>query len=427
VFAVSFIEGFSMEVTLMVKAATDGRYPVKVSGPLAGLVHEFRLELIGRGFAPRMAQDHAYVLAHLSRWLERESLAAAELGPEQIAAFVMARRAQGYQRWRTTRSLGPMMDWLRGLGVVPAEEPPTAGPVDEVLARYGRWLRVERRLVEQTVQLRLHWASEFLIAQIDERRLELERIGPDAVTAFVLDMSRLYAIGSMKRVTSCLRSLLRFLFVAGDIERDLSPVVPSVAGWQLAGLPRGADDEAVAALLASCDRSTALGRRDFAVLMLMSRLGLRAVEIARLHLEDIDWRGAEVTVHGKGGRIDRMPLPSDVGAALADWLRHGRRPSTCREVFTRVLGPVAPMKRQSIVTVPRRASERAGITVVGAHRLRHRVACRVLAGGGSLAEVAEVLRHNDHASSAIYAKVDLAALGAVVRPWPMGVGNDDAS
>lgn len=134
----------------------------------------------------------------------------------------------------------------------------------------------------------------------------------------------------------------------------------------------------------------------------------------------------ELTVRGKGGRIDRMPLPSDVGGALADWLRNGRRPSTLREVFTRTIGPDAPMKRQSIVTVPRRASVRAGIAMVGAHRLRHRVACRVLADRGSLAEVAELLRHNDHASSAIYAKVDLTALAAVVRPWPMAVGDDDA-
>lgn len=269
------------------------------------------------------------------------------------------------------------------------------------------------------------WAGEFLIAQIDDGRLDLDRIGPEAVTGFVLDMSRLYAVSSMKRVTSCLRSLLRFLFAAGDVDRDLSPVVPSVAGWQLAGLPRGADDEAVASLLASCDRSTTLGRRDFAVLLLMSRLGLRAVEISRIRLEDIDWRGAGLTVNGKGGRVDRMPLPADVGAALADWLRHGRRPSAFREVFTCVLGPNAPMTRQSVVMVPRRAATRAGIAMVGAHRLRHRVACQVLAGGGSLAEVAELLRHNDHASSAIYAKVDLAALGAVVRPWPIGVDDDD--
>jgi integrase/recombinase XerD len=409
-----------MEVGIMVKAATDGRYPVRVSGPLAEVVHEFRLELICRGFTPRVAQDHAYALAHLSRWLELECLTPGELDSERVTMFAAARRAVGYQRWRTVRSLRPMMDWLRSLGIVPVEDPPLTGPVDAVLGRYRRWLERERRLGEQTVKLRMHWAGQFLIAQVDSGRLELDQISPETVTAFVLDMSKLYAVSSMKPLTSGLRSLLRFLFACGDLEHDLSPVVPSVANWQLSGIPAVADDAALAALLDSCNRSTAVGRRDFAILMLMSQLGLRAVEVARLRLKDIDWRAGELSVRGKGGRVDRMPLPSDVGAALADWLRHGRRASAFREVFVRTIGPDAPMKRQSIVMVPRCASVRAGIPVVGAHRLRHRVACRVLAGGGSLAEVAELLRHNDHASSAIYAKVDLSALAVVVRPWPPG-------
>lgn len=411
----------------MVQAATDGRYPVRVSGPLAEVVHEFRLELIRRGFTPRVAQDHAYALAHLSSWLELEGMTPGELDSEQIAVFTAARRVAGYRRWRTVRSLRPMMDWLRGRGLVPVEQPPLAGPVDAVLGRYRRWLERERRLGEQTVELRLHWAGQFLTAQVDSGRLQLDRIGPEAVTVFVLDMSKLYAVGSMKRLTSGLRSLLRFLFACGDLERDLSSVVPSVAGWQLSGIPASADDIAVAALLDSCNRSTRVGRRDFAVLLLMAQLGLRAVEVARLRLEDIDWRAGELSVRGKGGRVDRMPLPSDVGAALADWLRHGRRASALREVFVRTIGPDAPMKRQSIVMVPRCASMRAGIPIVGAHRLRHRVACRVLAGGGSLAEVAELLRHNDHTSSAIYAKVNLSALAAVVRPWPAGGGDDGAA
>ncbi|MDQ7905935.1 tyrosine-type recombinase/integrase [Phytohabitans sp. ZYX-F-186] len=402
----------------------DARYPLRPSGPLAELVHPFREELIRQGFTARTAQDHAYVLAHLSGWLGREGLGPAELGGKKIAAFAAARRARGYRRWRTAGSLRPMLEYLRGVGVIPAEARRPAGPVDAVLGRYRRWLQRERRLAEQTVEMRLHWAARFLIAQVGGGRLELDRIGPEAVTAFVLDMSSLYAVSSMKRLTSGLRSLLRFLFVCGDLDRDLSPMVPSVAGWQLSGIPRGVDDEAATALLGSCDRSTAVGRRDFAVLLLMARLGMRAVEIARLRLEDIDWRAGQLTVRGKGGRIDRMPLPCDVGAALADWLRHGRRASALREVFVRTIGPDAPMKRQSIVMVPRCASARAGIPVVGAHRLRHRVACRVLSGGGSLAEVAELLRHNDHASSAIYAKVDLPALATVVQPWPMGAGDD---
>jgi integrase len=403
-----------------------GRYPVRPSGPLAEWVHPFRDELIRRGFTAKTAQDHAYVLAHLSRWLQRQGLGPAELGAQQIAAFAVTRRDGGYRRRRTVKSLRSMLDYLRGQGVLPAEQSCPVEPVDVVLGRYRLWLRRERRLGEQTVGLRLLWARKFLSAQLVDGNLRPDRLDPQAVTAFVLQMSRQYSMGSMKTVTSGLRSLLRFLFAAGDVNRDLSSVVPSVAGWRLSALPGGGDDDAVAALLACCDRNSAVGRRDLAVLLLMARLGLRAVEVARLRLQDVDWRGGELVVRGKGGRIDRMPLPADVGAALADYLRHGRRPSRCREVFVRTIGPDAPTARGSIVMVPRRVSQRAGIPVVGAHQLRHRAACRVLAGGGSLAEVAELLRHNDLATTAIYAKVDLAALAAVVRPWPVE-GDDDSA
>ncbi|TDD06808.1 hypothetical protein E1292_14730 [Nonomuraea deserti] len=176
----------------MVKAATDGRYPVRVAGPLAGLVHEFRLELIRQGFTPRTAQGRAYVLAHLSRWLEQEGVAPTELSAERIAAFAAARQAGGCRRWRTDRSLRPMLGYLRVLGLVPPEEPPALGPVDAVLERYRSWLEHERRLGEQTVSLRLHWAAKFLIPQVEGGRLELGRIAPQAVTAFVLEMSQHY-------------------------------------------------------------------------------------------------------------------------------------------------------------------------------------------------------------------------------------------
>jgi integrase len=222
----------------------------------------------------------------------------------------------------------------------------------------------------------------------------------------------------MKVVTSALRSLLRYLFVTATVDRDLAPAVPSAAGWRLSTLPSAADVDALPALLDSCDRTTAVGRRDFAVLLLMARLGLRAQEIAALRLEEVDWRNGELMVHGKGGRIDRLPLPADVGSALADYLQRGRRPSRHREVFLRTCGPDAPMARQSVVMAPRCASRRAGIPTVSAHQLRHRAACQVLADGGSLAEVAQLLRHHSQDTSAIYAKVDMAALALVVRAWP---------
>jgi integrase len=238
------------------------------------------------------------------------------------------------------------------------------------------------------------------------------------VVDFVLDASRRYTVGSMKVLTVSLRSLLRYLFAVGVVDRDLSRAVPSVAGWRIGALPPTPGEDVLAALLAACDRSRPVGLRDNAVLLLMARLGLRSAEIADLRLDDLDWRSGEVVVRGKGGRVDRLPLPADVGAALVEYLRRGRRHSTLRQVFVRTVGPDAPMSRQSVVMVPRCASRRAGIGTVAAHQLRHRAACRVLAEGGNLTEVAQLLRHQAEATAAIYAKVDLAALSAAARAWP---------
>jgi site-specific recombinase XerD len=222
----------------------------------------------------------------------------------------------------------------------------------------------------------------------------------------------------VKVTTTSMRSLLHYLFVAELVDLDLTGAVPSVASWRLSGLPKGADDDTVNVLLASCDQDTVIGLRDFAVMLVMARLGLRAHEVAALRLDDLDWRAGELVIHGKGGRVDRLPLAQDVGAALADYLRRGRPTSAFREVFLRSCGPDAPMSRQAVVMVTRNASARAGIATVGGHRLRHRAASLVLAGGGNLAEAAQLLRHHGEETTAIYAKVDQAALAAVVRPWP---------
>ncbi|MFF3159863.1 tyrosine-type recombinase/integrase [Streptomyces sp. NPDC057910] len=355
----------------------------------------------------------------MSRWLEREGLASGQLTAVRVEEFIQARRNAGHRRWLSQRSLRLMLGFLRDAGIVPPQEPDTVvGPVEDVLDKYRVYLQHERRLGERTIRGRVDVARGFLTAQLVDGELRLDRLGPEAVATFVEDASKRYATGSMKVVTSSLRALLRYLFVTAALDRDLSAAVPSVAGWRLSTLPNDSAADAVPVLLESCDRTTALGQRDFAILLLTARLGLRAIEVARLSLEDLDWRGGELVVRGKGGRVDRMPLPADVGDALADWLRHGRRPSVFREVFLRTIGPDAPMARQSVVMVPRCASRRAGIPVVAAHQLRHRAACQVLAGGGNLAEVAQLLRHHGEDTTAIYANVDMAALAPVVRPWP---------
>jgi len=204
----------------------------------------------------------------------------------------------------------------------------------------------------------------------------------------------------------------------------LAAVVPSVAGWKLAGVPKALDDGQVAALLASCDRHTAVGRRDLAILTVLVRLGLRASEAAALRLDDIDWRRGVITVHGKGNRQDQLPLPADVGQAIVAWLTAGRPDTTAagggREVFVRVRAPRQVLTRGAVTQVVARAGQRAGLGPIHAHRLRHTAATGMLRAGGSLGEIGQVLRHRHALTTAIYAKVDIDGLRPLARRWPTG-------
>ncbi len=218
-----------------------------------------------------------------------------------------------------------------------------------------------------------------------------------------------------------LRALLRFLHVEGEIEYSLADGVPSVAGWRLASLVKALDARSVARLLGSCDRRTRVGRRDFAIITLLSRLGLRAGEVAALQLRDVDWRAGEITVRGKGSRQERLPLPADVGETLAGWLARGRPRRESVFVFTRVRAPYDGLSAGAVSQIVRRACRRAGLPMVGAHRLRHTAATEMLRAGGTLTEVGQVLRHRGRDVTSIYAKVDRLALAAVVMPWPGAV------
>jgi integrase len=248
--------------------------------------------------------------------------------------------------------------------------------------------------------------------------LALAGLDGAGVIAFVLAESQRCSVGSTKCIVTRLRALLRFLHVEGEIDRELAGAVPSVASWRLAGLVKALDARAVARLLASCDRRTRVGRRDFAVLTVLSRLGLRAGEVAALGLADIDWRAGELLVRGKGSRQERLPLPADVGDALAGWLSRGRPRCDSMLVFTRVRAPHAGISAGAVSQIVRRACQRAGLPIVGAHRLRHTAATEMLRAGGSLTEVGQVLRHRSRDVTSIYAKLDRLALAAVVQPWP---------
>jgi integrase/recombinase XerD len=311
---------------------------------------------------------------------------------------------------------------LRGLGVVPPARPVVAVSVAEVMMeRYSSYLLVQRGLARSTVRNYVGVAREFFSwREMTAGGLCLERLDGAAVSEFVLQQAARSCVGSAKCMVTRLRALLRFLHVESEIEHPLADGVPSVAGWRLAGLVKALDARSLVRLLAGCDRRTRVGRRDFAIITLLSRLGLRAGEVAALQLGDVDWRAGELLVRGKGSRKECLPLPADVGEALASWLERGRPRRESAFVFMRLRAPYVGLSSGAVSQLVRRASVRAGLPPTGAHRLRHTAATEMLRAGGSLTEVGQVLRHRGRDVTSIYAKVDRAALSQVVQPWPGG-------
>jgi integrase/recombinase XerD len=248
----------------------------------------------------------------------------------------------------------------------------------------------------------------------------LQQLDAGQVTSFMLSYCQGRNPKSAKAMVTAVRALLRFLHVAGHVPVPLAPAVPAVAGWRLASLPRGLDAAVVGRLLGSCDRSTVMGRRDFAVLVMLARLGLRGGEAAALELADVDWRGGEVAIRGKGSRIERLPLPAEVGEAVAAYLMAGRPRCGAATVFCTVRAPYRALSPGGIRDIMGRACRRAGLPRLGAHRLRHSLATEMLRAGASLPEVGQVLRHRSQLATSIYAKVDENALRVLARPWPGG-------
>ncbi|CAN5557880.1 site-specific integrase [soil metagenome] len=394
---------------------------VRVSGPLQPHAAGYVLELARLGYTPLSAVLQLRLVAHLSRWLETERLAQDGLAPAVIERFLEARWAASYTHYASARAMRPIIEYLHRLGVVgPPPEREPATPLGMLLERYRGYLTIER-LAPTTARGYLAAVRPFLVGRITPAGLDLTDLTAADITAFVAVRCPGQAPGSARLTVTALRSLLGFLHLDGILPRSLVAAVSRVASWRLAGLPKGLAPAEVGRLLASCGRHTVSGCRDFAILTLLVRLGLRAGEVAGLELDDIDWRASELVIRGKDNRAERLPLPADVGEALADYLRRGRPASAQgRTVFVRVKAPHRALTSGGVSQVVAAAGERAGLGSLHAHRLRHTAATEMLRAGGSLAEIGQVLRHRRALTTAIYAKVDRRALRVLARPWPGG-------
>lgn len=288
-----------------------------------------------------------------------------------------------------------------------------------LLAEFGGWLDRERGVSPESVRCYCVQAKAFLTSIGGPEAVG----GLDAgkVVAFMVEHTRDRNTWSAKAMVTSLRAFLRFAHATGRTAVPLAGAVPAVASWRLSGLPRALPAAQVERLLAGCERKTLVGLRDYAVLSLLARLGLRGAEAAGLQLGDIDWRTGEIAIVGKGSRVERLPLPASAGEALARWLTDGRPRCWSRAVFVTVRRPYRQLTAHAVRQVMARACDRAGLDRQGAHRLRHTLATEMLRAGASLPEVGQVLRHRSQLSTAIYAKVDRDALRPLARRWP-GVG-----
>lgn len=339
--------------------------PVWVYGPLASYADGFTESLVGNGYTALSRVNQLRLMGHLSNWLADDRLAVSDLNAARVEEFLLVRRTAGYTGLRTSEALAPLLDFLRASGALPVPTEAAPKSVTElVLASFGRYLLSERALATSTTAAYVTRVDRFLATCAADG--DLSRITASDVTRAVLDESATLSVGSAQFFIVAVRSFLRFCRQEGLIDVDLSAAAPSMTGRRTPVLPQGIKQHEVRALLASCDRRQAKGRRDHAVLLLLIRLGLRAGEVARLRLDDIDWHTGEIMVRGKGGRHDLLPLPVEVGESVAGYLQRGRPNTTRREVFVTVIAPLSALTRGSVSTIVRSACSRAGVASIGA-------------------------------------------------------------
>ena len=387
--------------------------------PLTSFAADYREALVGLGYRPGPVEQRLAEMGWLSCWMADEGLAVDELTVGRVDEFVDTCAGLGRRIPSRRPLLEVLVVLLRRVGCAPEAAVAEPTPTEELLDRYAVYLTRERGLAPSTVDRYVRMAKVFLT----ERAARVGGTGAEGLEAadvftYLLDSCGRLSVASAKREAGDLRSLLRFLYWDRIIEVDLGTAMPPVAGWRNTGIPQSVSPVEVRALLDGCDRSRSGGRRDFAILTLVARLGLRACEVARLELDDIDWRAGEIMVRGKGRRVDRLPIPADVGQALVGYLQQGRPASNERHVFLTVRAPHVPIRACLLTKVVYRACGRAGVNRVGPHRLRHGLAADLLAHGAKLVEVSQVLRYRDLATTAIYAKVDFVRLAQVAQPWP---------
>jgi site-specific recombinase XerD len=402
------------------------------AGPLGPHLDGFLEAISDLGYTRESIQGWLVPLRDLQRWLASGGLDASALEESLLEQFLgerrQRRRRAGSKRAGAVgaRAVHHLLDYLREQGVVAASRPTVdRSPLTSLRRRYADYLRRTRGLAAVTASRYWPFVQCFLVHRFGDGPLRLQGLRADDVSSFLLGHARSSTPGMAKLMVTALRSFFRFLFQAGETRTNLADAVPAIRSWRWSGVPKFLKPEEVQRVINGCDQATAVGRRNRAVLLLIARLGLRASEAIALQLDDIDWRAGVLTIRGKGRFHDRLPIPSEVGTAVAVYLRRDRPQCETRNVFIRARAPHRALANPSTIsTIVRRALDQVGLDppLKGAHVLRHWLATGMLRAGASMAEIGQVLRHRSPNTTEIYAKVDLEGLRSIAPVWPVSGG-----
>lgn len=394
-------------------------------GHWAEYLNTYTTRMEEQGFAPRSIQDQIRVITRFIGWLRRMQIEVSSLDETIVHRFLRYRPNASGARHGDRAALDRFLQMLRSQGTTPAKKQPKTplSPKQRLISNYIRYLSEQRGLTKATVGNYVAGVEHFLSTRFQQQSLNLRRLRAPDITGFVQHRAHKLRPKSAHLLLTGLRSFLRYLQHQGKLRTNLAVCVPSVARWSFAEVPKFLPARSVRTVLQRTKGRTPVHRRDYAILLLLARLGVRASAIVGLNLEDIDWEGARITIREKGGYRPQVPLPADVGEAIAEYLRHGRPCSPCRRVFLRDRAPRRGLaNRRSVSSVVMRALARAGVDSAckGAHLLRHSLATDMIQHGASLDEIGNLLGHRSPETTMIYAKVDLHGLRTLALSWPGG-------
>jgi site-specific recombinase XerD len=394
------------------------------SGPLCAHIPGFAASLGSQGYSTRSIAYKLRLVRALEQWMQQYKIGVEDFVEGRIQQFLRYRRRRYIEQDADRATLKALLKHLRESNLVPPPtSQPESGPIDHLLGRFAEYLIEQRGLRPATVKQYLSYCRRFLSKHYGNGVLSLGELSTQDICRYVLQQSRAISPRTAQCTAKALRNMLRFLQQRGDIAPNLADSVPRVAYWSLAGLPKSLSPRETELVLRCCKQDGLSGQRTLAILLLLARLGLRAGEVVRMTLEDIDWESGELTIRGKGGREDRLPLPRDVGEGLVKYLRI-RPKCACRRVFVRLYAPHRGMRGSASVDyVVQQALRQAGLNLnrAGGHLFRHSLATEMLRRGASLPQIGTILRHRLPKTTAIYSKVDLIALRTLAQAWPGGV------